>query len=103
MSRPKKGTAISLVVNQDVTLAESGQLMTITLFSPIENSTRHVTDVCVAVDVCLKSPYLKSRIDVSKVRLAPTSRPMFGYFAFPTDSANQGSYGRHRHRHWLDR
>lgn len=67
MSKPKKDTTIALVPDQDVTLAESGQLMTVTLFSPIEGSVRHVTDVCVSVDACLKSPYLKRLVEVAKV------------------------------------
>ena len=70
MSKLKKDTMVTLVPDQDVTLAESGQLMTVMLFSPIEGSIRRVTDVCASVDACLKSPYLKSLIEVAKVQIS---------------------------------
>ncbi|KAF1975991.1 hypothetical protein BU23DRAFT_578813 [Bimuria novae-zelandiae CBS 107.79] len=45
-----------------------GDLMSITILSPVEDSTRRVTEVRASTDVCLKSPYLKMIIDDAKDR-----------------------------------
>ena len=63
----KNDPNISLVVDQDVIMEEGDGTMTITLLSPVEDSMRHVTEVQVSSSVCLKSPYLRTTINVAKV------------------------------------
>ncbi|KAJ4294427.1 hypothetical protein N0V90_008117 [Kalmusia sp. IMI 367209] len=61
-----KDDAVSLVLDQDVALADTGDLMTITLLSPREDSVRHATEVQVSTEVCLKSQYLGPMIRIAE-------------------------------------
>ncbi|KAF2441643.1 hypothetical protein P171DRAFT_456641 [Karstenula rhodostoma CBS 690.94] len=62
-----KGDAnISLVLDQDIVMADDDGSMTITLLSAVDDSVRHVTEVQVSSSVCLKSPYLRTVINVAK-------------------------------------
>jgi hypothetical protein len=65
----KSDAGISLVLDQDVVIADGDGSMTITLLSPVEDSVRHVTEVQVSRSVCWKSPYLRTVIGVSKVKV----------------------------------
>ncbi|KAL5404395.1 hypothetical protein PMIN06_008958 [Paraphaeosphaeria minitans] len=62
----KNDPNISLVLDQDVVIADGDGTMTITLLSPVEDSVRHVTEVQVSSSVCLKSSYLRTIINVAK-------------------------------------
>ncbi|KAF1960219.1 hypothetical protein CC80DRAFT_438829 [Byssothecium circinans] len=53
-----KSSGASLVFDQDVTVDEKGDLI-ITLLTPFENGEKHVTEILVSTEVCMKSVYLK--------------------------------------------
>lgn len=56
---------MSLVLDQDVTLAEDADL-TITLLGPAEDGVKHVTEIRVSTEVCLQSNYLRTVIKASE-------------------------------------
>ena len=52
----RKGDLVSLVLDQEVVIASNSDLV-ITLLSPVENSSRNVTEVLVSCAVCMQSRY----------------------------------------------
>lgn len=66
----KNDSSVSLVLDQDVIMADGDGTMTITLLSPVEDSVRRVTEVQVSSSVCLRSPYLRTIMNIAKVRPA---------------------------------
>jgi hypothetical protein len=79
----ENGGHVSLVFDQDVTMAENSDL-TLTLLSPIENGVRRVTEVAASLQVCKASKWLGPII---KIAADPTDITLGG--DLKPDSANK--------------
>ncbi|KAF2677236.1 hypothetical protein K458DRAFT_378687 [Lentithecium fluviatile CBS 122367] len=64
-----RGAPVSLIFDEDIRIAEEAADLTITLLSPIEDATRHVTEIKVSSSICRKTitpgTYLNSILHAS--------------------------------------